>query len=188
MLLQVKHIKKNKKGLSIIIGYILIMTVSVVMSIIVYQWIKTYAPRDTLQCPDGVSLFVKDFTCEKLEGVLNKNLTLVLINNGKFSIDGYFIRVSTDSNLDNLATIDLSEFFYGSAVQVDEGIVRFENGLSISDNFFAPGKSTSNKFDITSISGTIKKIELIPSRIETINNFKRTAICDGASVETVISC
>jgi len=178
MLLQIGN-KKNKNGLSMIIGYVLIMTVSIAMSVLVYQWIKDYVPKETLQCPDGVSIFVTNYSCQ--DGGNSHNLTLSFINNGRFSIDGYFIRASTD--LDNLANIDLSNRLEGTERQIAEGIVRF----SVVDNFFAPGGSKSGKFNVSFI-GTIKKVELIPSRIELIKGFKRTAICDAAGIEIIIDC
>ena len=47
---------KNKKGVSEIIGYILLVAIVVTISIFVYQWLKTYVPQDAISCPDGVSL------------------------------------------------------------------------------------------------------------------------------------
>lgn len=84
---------KNKKAVSIMIGYILLVTAAVVMGVIVYQWLKTYVPKEAIECPDDVSLFIKDYTCNNL----TKELTLALQNNGKFSIAGYFIHVKNDS-------------------------------------------------------------------------------------------
>ena len=48
---------KNKKGLSVMIGYVLLVTFAIIISAIVYQQIKTYLPTEDKVCPEGVSLF-----------------------------------------------------------------------------------------------------------------------------------
>ena len=95
----------KKKGVSIMIGYVLLVTCAIVIGVIVYQWIKTYVPTEALECPDEVSIFIKDFefNCE------NFQLDLTLKNNGLFKIAGYFIHATDDPN-QTLATIDLSGY------------------------------------------------------------------------------
>ena len=51
----------KKKGVSAIVGYVLLISFGVVMSVIVYSYLKTYTPKDALTCPDGVSIFLKDY-------------------------------------------------------------------------------------------------------------------------------
>src|SRR3989339_666862 len=62
---------KNKRGISIMIGYILLVTGAIVMGSIVYQWMKTYVPADSLTCPDGISIYLSEFECS--ENTLNIN-------------------------------------------------------------------------------------------------------------------
>ena len=54
--------KKNRKGISVMIGYILLIAIAIVISVVVYQWLKTYIPTEPLKCSDGVSVFVEDYT------------------------------------------------------------------------------------------------------------------------------
>src|SRR3989339_653843 len=54
---------KNKRGISIMIGYILLVTGAIVMGSIVYQWMKTYVPADSLTCPEGISIYLSEFEC-----------------------------------------------------------------------------------------------------------------------------
>ena len=51
---------KNKKGVNNVIGYILLVSMAVVISILVFQWLKSYIPTDEVACPDGISLFVEN--------------------------------------------------------------------------------------------------------------------------------
>jgi len=41
---------RNKKAVSAIIGYVLLVTMGIVMSVIVYNYLKTYVPADALDC------------------------------------------------------------------------------------------------------------------------------------------
>ena len=61
------QILRDKRGISIVIGYILLVTVSIAMSILVYQWLKTYVPKEFLECPDGTSILAKEISYDCLE-------------------------------------------------------------------------------------------------------------------------
>src|SRR3989344_8392030 len=76
----------SKKGLSVMIGYILLISMAITMSAIVYQWVKTYVPQDSIECKDGVSLFVQGYNYDCGADTLNLNLK----NNGRFDLAGYF--------------------------------------------------------------------------------------------------
>src|SRR3989344_4241665 len=99
-------LSKDKKGLSIMIGYVLLIVIAIVMSVVVYQWIKTYVPKDAPQCPDGVAIFAKDikYICE------DDTLKITMRNNGRFDVAGYYLR-ATKTAEQELATEDLSDFF-----------------------------------------------------------------------------
>jgi len=80
--------KSNKKGISEMIGYVLLISFAVIMSGIVYIWMKSYVPVDAIQCPDSVSVMVDNLDC------VGGNLSLTLKNNGLFNIDGLFIKAA----------------------------------------------------------------------------------------------
>ena len=63
--------KKNKRGISIVVGYVLLVSFAVFMGVVVYQWMKTFVPKETLDCPEGTSLFIKDYTYKCSTGELN---------------------------------------------------------------------------------------------------------------------
>ena len=95
--------QKNRKGISIMIGYIFLITITIVISTIVFQQLKTYIPTEKIECPEGVSIFLKEVTydCDINE------LNITLKNNGRFNIAGYFI-AGADSPEKEIATINLS--------------------------------------------------------------------------------
>jgi len=170
--------RKKKKAISPMIGYVLLISTAIIMSAIVYVWLKTYIPRAALECPDTTSMFIKEYTCSASE------LNLTLRNNGRFSIAGYFIRVANESGQE-LATVDLS-----SKLEQEFGGVVFGNSVLIgigSGNSFPANGELRHVFDITGV-GTIYFIEIIPIRIEEIDNKERTATCGNAKIREEITC
>lgn len=178
MLLQAR----NKTGLSAVIGYVLLIAISIVMSIIVYQWLKTYVPAEALACPDGTSIFIKtiSYNCT------NSKMDIMLKNNGKFSVDGYFIHASNSSDEDSLATIDLSSKIISGGEIAGNSIIfssQVENSLTPD----APSNEKSSSFNATG-HGTLRKIEIIPIRMQTEEGKKRVVSCSNAKIEEMLSC
>ncbi len=96
-MLKIKNMKRDdKKGQSEIIGYILLIVVAVVMSFIVYAYLKSYVPKDKVECPSDLSLIVRSYENNCDAG----NLSLELENKGLFNVSGYSLRGSTDENRD----------------------------------------------------------------------------------------
>lgn len=174
---------KNKKGISVLIGYIFLISVTVIISTIVFQQLKTYIPTEKLECPEGVSIFLKDVTydCD------NKELSLTLKNNGRFSIAGYFIS-ATDSPEKELATIDLSkytEFGVGGLVLfnfISEGLT--ENAFDL-----FPSQEVKNVFDLSSSqSARFYSLTILPIRYQEIDNRNRIVNCGGSRIEKTLTC
>jgi len=174
-----KKKRLSKKGMSVIIGYVLLITFGIIMGGIVYTYLKTYVPSEIDKCPDGVSIFLKDFTC------VNNQLNLTIKNNGKFNLQGYFIHATNNSN-QTIATINLAKYFDASLS---------ENGLSNnaliyfntnSHENFAPGDIRYNVFNNTP-SG-IYSIELIPARFQKIGSTERFVSCGSAKISEVLTC
>jgi len=101
----IRILPNSNKGISIMIGYILLITTAIIISTIVFQWAKTYIPTDPIECPDGVSIYIKEsiYKCD------NKELDLTLRNNGRFNIGGYLIHATTSPSQE-LASEDLSQY------------------------------------------------------------------------------
>ncbi len=172
-------LQAKKKGVSIMIGYVLLVTCAIVIGVFVYQWIITYVPADALDCPDEVSIFIKDYTydCD------DSRLDLILKNNGLFNIAGYFIHATNDSN-QTLAIIDLSN--YTNLGKNKGGTVLF--GTS-SENSFEPNDERTNIFDLSdSDIGQIYSIEIIPMRFQEEEGKMRFVSCGGSRVKEEVSC
>jgi len=82
-------LRKNKKGLSEIIGYVLLIVFAVSMSAIVYGFLRAKIPKQQEKCPADVSVEIISY--EIMSNMLN--LTIDLRNRGLFSINGIAVRI-----------------------------------------------------------------------------------------------
>ncbi len=89
-----------KRGVSVVIGYVLLIALTVVMGSIVYLWLKTYVPTDIEKCPEGVSIMIENISCN------DDDISIKVKNNGRFSINAFYIKAVTDPNKD-VATVSL---------------------------------------------------------------------------------
>jgi len=133
------RVKTNKKGLSEIIAYVLLIVVAISLSLLVYAWLKGQMPGKTEQCPEGINLVIEDYSCSG--GVIN----LTLRNKGLFVLEGIIIKAS--DTIEGLAICPLTK---------DDGYYHFKNSLK-------PGNKTIGHF-VYSDCGNIVKIEIIPTR------------------------
>ena len=167
------NIFNSKKGLSIMIGYVLLITFAIIIAAIVYNWIVTYVPRDSLKCPEGVSVFAEEALC------LLTNFELTLKNNGRFDIAGYFIH-ATNKTGQELATIDLSQYLIEGANALSNSIIFIWN-----ENAMKPNDEKKVIFEMPT---EINSFEVIPVRFQVENNKKRFVTCSAAKVKEMISC
>jgi len=164
---------RDKRAVSIMIGYILLITFAVVIAGVVFQWLKTYVPKEGIDCPSDVSLYILDYDPDT-----PGELSLTLRNNGKFSVGGIFIYYSTDESQE-IATNDLSE-------KIDSGGIFINPGIRF-DLEFKPGDSDKKiTFDISSITDDkIYAIEMTPIRWQEEKNKKLLVSCTNAKTKKI---
>ncbi len=178
MKIKLSKIKSSKKGVSVIIGYVLLITFVTVLGILIYNWMKTYVPSDELDCPEGISLFVQDYACSSNE------LNISLINTGRFSLGGYFIRATT-SPTQQIATLDLSRNITENLAKLYPTGVRF--GIIGSENSLGPDEEELDKYDLTNL-GVIYSVEITPIRWQVEKGKKRLVSCKNVKVKEIIKC
>ncbi len=170
--------KKNRKGLSEVIGYILLISISIIMSVVVFQWLRTYVPKDSPKCAEGTSLFIKEI----LYDCTNSKLNVSVRNNGKFSINGYFIHVSNKAN-ETLATIDISSnITFGGNISGNSVVFS-----QLAENSLAPAGIKTCSFNVANL-GTLYRLEIIPIRIQEVDGRKRVVSCGDSKVEETLAC
>jgi len=87
----------NKRGISEVIAYVLLIGITVSISMLVYNWlIFEVTPADKPVCPNGVSLSIRDVYC----GSATQHLEFSVKNNGLFGVDGYYVVVNDREDSD----------------------------------------------------------------------------------------
>ena len=86
---------KNKKGLSEIIGYVLLIVFAISMSVLVYAWLRASTPKAEAACPDAVSIELTSYDSVQRED--GKYLYLNITNRGLFGINGISITLKQDT-------------------------------------------------------------------------------------------
>lgn len=169
---------KSKKGVSVIVGYVLLISFSALMGVIVYMWLHTYIPQEELNCPDGTSLLIQNYTCT------SDIFTITLKNDGKFDIGGYFIYV-TDSPEEELATIDISKNnTQNYSIRTPTGV---KLGLIGSKNSLGPNEEEIETYNITGRS-TMYLVQIIPMRWQEEDNKEVVVTCKDVQIEKRIEC
>ncbi len=163
----------SKKGISIMIGYVLLVSFAIIIGGILYSWMKTYVPTEALDCPDGVSIFVEEVICQ------GGNLNLTLRNNGRFNIAGYFIH-ATDEVGQELATLDLSEYILAGGTLRSNSIV-----YDMDENAMEPAETKKSIFNLFI---DIHSIDIIPIRFQIEDNKQRFVSCGNAKIREIVNC
>ncbi len=91
---------KNKKALSNIIAYVLLISITVSLSVMVYSWLRSYVVNsDIKECPSGVNIVIKNYDCNNSNSDgTGGQLIITLKNKGLFKINGYILRVNDEKN------------------------------------------------------------------------------------------
>ncbi len=178
-----KRKNNKKKGVSAILGYVLMVTFTVVLGLVVYGVLKTYAPQQQIDCPQETSLLVTgyNYDCD------NKILSIDITNDGKFSIGGYFI-YATDSPDKDLATLDLSSLNMEENKILKPSGVIFGTFADEERNSLAPNSVESDDYNLTTLNKQVYKIEIVPLRWETRNRRMMVVSCKNADTKKVIEC
>lgn len=175
--------KMHKKGVSVMIGYIILVSIALVMASIIYYWIRNYVPVAPLECPDGSSIFIKSVKYNCSSELINISLK----NNGRFNLGGYFIHASNVSEQE-LAVLDLTQYFLdseppGDGIKLNSGIKFHSSG----ENTVPPNNQVTHFFNLSG-SGIIYSLEITPFRYQTEGSKTRLVSCSNARVKYKIVC
>lgn len=149
------------------IAYVLLIVIAITVSIFVYEWLKNYAPKEKVECEDGVSLVIEDYSC--LEDINKTNITIS--NKGLFNVDGFFIKISNDDGKPDHALTD-------SSAGIFDGQVYFADK-------FKPGDIYSHEFSY-SIYNNITEIGIEPYILKQVSGKEEIVLCNNAvsNIET----
>lgn len=170
---------KNKKAVSAMIGYILLVSFGIVMSVIVFNYLQTYVPKDLGGCPSGTSMILKDYSYDPGSGQLN----LTIKNNGKFNVAGFFIHAANETGVE-IATIDLSK-----SVKDENGTKLYGNAIVANlgeENLIKPNKENNYIFNTYGAYGELKIIDITPMRFQEENGRTRPITCSESKSREIL--
>jgi len=79
---------KEKRGVSLIVSYALLIVILIMLSMLVYSFLKLRLPSDFDECREGVSLTAENVVCSNETGIITFNV----LNNGLFTVPAFFVR------------------------------------------------------------------------------------------------
>jgi len=113
---------KQKKAVSLMLSYVLLVGIVVGLAIIVWGVLKYWTDiSPPVDCEEGTSLILIDYDCS-----IGGGLSLTLRNNGRFSVKGFILTVGNDSNKEPLTYL-ISQKHIGQTGM--EGFHEFSGGV-----------------------------------------------------------
>lgn len=97
---------KSKKGVSEIVSYVLLISISFAIAGMVFAWLRFYVtPGEEIQCDEGVSVSIREYkyNCSA------KQINLTLKNDGRFNVSGFLVRVNNRTGEGRLAIYPLDQ-------------------------------------------------------------------------------
>lgn len=85
---------QNKRGLSEIVGYVLLIVIALALAGLVYGFLIGFVPKDTEKCPSDISVAIIGAKCA--DGISNAEINLSLQNKGLFNVNGFYARGGED--------------------------------------------------------------------------------------------
>ena len=158
----------NKVGLSEIVGYVLMILLSVTIAGLIYGAFITFVPRDDgPTCPDGVSLVIQDLECDHTE------VEIDFLNKGTFTIIGFQGRATTSDErfpswsdkVMKYESLSNPPCFSGDD---SDGNVIFcsdssnQNPLIPGENSFDGSNDNTKKFKVDGLGGDIEQVRITP--------------------------
>ncbi len=88
------QLSKKKSAVSNIVAYVLLISISIALSVMVYNWLRFYVTDNSVkECPAGTNIIIKSYECYN-----GSRLYVVLKNKGLFKVDGYKLMVNDRPN------------------------------------------------------------------------------------------
>ena len=151
---------RNKRGVSEIVSYVILIVMVMAISSLVFYWTKSLVPKDNIECPE-VSLIINDYECD------NNVFRLVVSNKGLFDVSGYYIWAENETEGRKILLKEING--------LKEGKVEFTNKLS-------SGQEYESSFDYSAY-GSIKNVEIEPFVFD-----EEEILCNKAIIKQNIDC
>jgi hypothetical protein len=184
----------NKRALSQVVTYVLLIVVAIGLSVIVFNFLSGIVPQDQFSCPDGISLVIKDVSCEG-----SGKVSITFQNKGNFNIDGVYSRYSSiagDATSKDLIPID-DDGPDGNPGTSDDKLINkiTEDQANLNLGFLYFGRSyliasplrpNQEYTQLFSFTGSLEKLEIQP--FLNLEDEREVGICEDKIVSRTISC
>ena len=85
----------NKRAVSEMVSYVLLVVIAVGLSIAVYAYLKVFIPKgEKPQCNEDIQLTVQDYICSNQ----TRTLSVTLYNKGLFKVDAVYLRLGKENS------------------------------------------------------------------------------------------
>jgi len=161
---------KNRKAISEMVSYVLLVVIAVGLSIAVYSYLKIYVPNNERpECKDDIQLIMLNYTC-----VYNGNnpslsaLNVNVYNKGLFKVNAVYLRLTPENKK------------VGTNVQ----LTAFNNGLLPGDTKNVDVKDKSKLASVLNSAGNYI-LEIQPAAQSENGEF---AVCVKAVITQPVTC
>tara|TARA_Y100000310_G_scaffold321146_1_gene378406 strand:+ start:192 stop:734 length:543 start_codon:yes stop_codon:yes gene_type:complete len=178
---------KDKKAVSEVVSYVMLIVIAITLSVIVFAFLRTQVPSERTECPDSVSVIIKDYTCA------NKEININFQNKGNFLVDGVFIKFS--DSIDSVPVNPLNpigEINEITATEWQEGFFYFgkrtiPGGVSGGAPLpLSPNRNYTQGYDYTPIT-KVEKVQFQPFLSD--EETQEAIICEKAIVtQEIVNC
>ena len=85
---------QTKKGVSEMVGYVLLIVIAVGISIMVYNFLYVFIPKEHVQCEEGVSFIITNASCTSEIGSSTERavISVKFLNKGRFDVHYVYVR------------------------------------------------------------------------------------------------
>ncbi|MBS3081988.1 hypothetical protein J4416_03610 [Candidatus Pacearchaeota archaeon] len=162
-------LRSNKKGVSLMIGYVLLISIAVALSAAVFFYLKLYLPSEKPECYQDINLVLDSASCEIVsdKSIVRVNIT----NKGFFNVSGVYIKIGNSDRIFRTIINDPEDGFINSE-------------CSITSASLAPGEKFCKSLSYESISTGLGELSIEPFVF--IGN--EVALCTEALITRPIAC
>lgn len=166
-----KLLQSDKRGISEVVSYVLLVVIAISISVFVYVYIEVLVPKNNASCEEDTSLVPIDAICEISSSEII--LTLTLENKGRHTIEAAYVRVGPqNSKVKNL--VNKNDIYLNAFSGTKAGLLPGAKMLGIY-------KATLSSVPL---STGLNELEIQPA----VQTDKGIALCDNAVVTQTISC
>jgi len=134
----------NKKAISLMVSYVLLIVIAMGLSAAVYSWLRVYAtiPDDAGKCPEDTALIVKSYSCISS----TTEISIKIQNKGLFNVDGFFIKATTNEEKIPDILLNRTDSYDPDPKTITPGRYDFQNFSNGEILALSPGQVVSANF------------------------------------------